>query len=324
MAGKVGIGTANPGNYRLAIKEASSSSGRGLRILNAEESKSAQLWVGTGGAVLDAEGTTNLHLRTAGQDRMFVKNDGKVGIGTTDPKAKLHVNGDIRMKYAGKLMANEKTIFEDLSGGGDWLRIGYNDGSQQFTGGVLIYGGKTALGLAVRSNGNVGIGRTDPQSKLDVVGNIRVSDSSHNAVVEIGEGLDYAETFDVTEGEKASPGMVVVIDPEHAGKLRLSTEAYDHKVAGVVAGARGLGSGVRLGRDDGDDHAIALAGRVYCNVDATYGAIEPGDLLTTSPTPGYAMRVSDYTQAQGAILGKAMERLEEGAKGLILVLVTLQ
>ena len=72
------------------------------------------------------------------------------------------------------------------------------------------------------------------------------------------------------------------------------------------------------------DLPVALAGRVYCNVDASYGAIIPGSLLTTSPTPGYAMLVSDYSRAQGAVLGKAMERIEKGQKGQILVLVTLQ
>jgi len=35
------------------------------------------------------------------------------------------------------------------------------------------------------------------------------------------------------------------------------------------------------------------------------------------------MKVTDYTKAQGAIIGKAMSSLENG-KGLILVLVTLQ
>ena len=72
------------------------------------------------------------------------------------------------------------------------------------------------------------------------------------------------------------------------------------------------------------DCDVALAGRVYCNVEATGGTIEPGDLLTTSSTPGYAMKAVDRTSAQGAILGKAMERLEGGTKGQILVLVTLQ
>ena len=62
---------------------------------------------------------------------------------------------------------------------------------------------------------------------------------------------------------------------------------------------------------------------MYCWSDASYGAIEPGDLLTTSPTTGYAMKVKEYDRAQGAILGKAMTSLDEGT-GLVLVLVNLQ
>ena len=68
---------------------------------------------------------------------------------------------------------------------------------------------------------------------------------------------------------------------------------------------------------------VALAGRVYVLADASEGAIEPGDLLTTSALPGHAMKATDLTAAQGAILGKAMTSLEEGT-GLVLVLVTLQ
>jgi hypothetical protein len=68
---------------------------------------------------------------------------------------------------------------------------------------------------------------------------------------------------------------------------------------------------------------VALTGRVYVMADATNGAITPGDLLTTSATPGHAMKVSDHVKAQGAILGKAMTSLKEG-KGMVLVLVTLQ
>ena len=57
--------------------------------------------------------------------------------------------------------------------------------------------------------------------------------------------------------------------------------------------------------------------------DASKGPIQPGDLLTTSNTPGHAMKVTDYTRAQGATIGKAMGSLDEG-QGLVLVLVALQ
>ena len=51
--------------------------------------------------------------------------------------------------------------------------------------------------------------------------------------------------------------------------------------------------------------------------------IQPGDLLTTSDTPGHVMKVSDHDKAQGSIIGKAMSSLDKG-KGLVLVLVSLQ
>jgi hypothetical protein len=94
-------------------------------------------------------------------------------------------------------------------------------------------------------------------------------------------------------------------------------------VAGVLAGANGLGSGVRLGGAR-FEYAMAVAGRVYCNVEALKHTIEPGDLLTTSSVPGYAMKAADTHRAVGAILGKAMERVCKGEKKQILVLISLQ
>jgi hypothetical protein len=68
---------------------------------------------------------------------------------------------------------------------------------------------------------------------------------------------------------------------------------------------------------------VALSGRVYCWANAAYGPIQPGDLLTTSDTPGHVMAVADHQKAQGAIIGKAMSPLSEG-RGFVLVLVSLQ
>jgi hypothetical protein len=64
-------------------------------------------------------------------------------------------------------------------------------------------------------------------------------------------------------------------------------------------------------------------GKVACKVDADHGAIAAGDLLTSSPTPGHAMRVADRQAAFGAVIGKALRPLAAG-RGMIPVLVTLQ
>jgi hypothetical protein len=110
------------------------------------------------------------------------------------------------------------------------------------------------------------------------------------------------------------------------GELAVSTRAYDRTVAGVVSGAGGVKPGMLMGqrgsKADGK-HPVALTGRVYCFVDADAGAIEPGDLITTSATPGHGMKVNDHARAQGAIIGKAMTGLANG-EGLVLMLVNLQ
>ena len=64
-------------------------------------------------------------------------------------------------------------------------------------------------------------------------------------------------------------------------------------------------------------------GRVYCNVDASHSPIEIGDLLTTSPTQGHAMKADDPLKAFGAVIGKALGSIKEGL-GMIPVLVALQ
>ncbi len=69
--------------------------------------------------------------------------------------------------------------------------------------------------------------------------------------------------------------------------------------------------------------AVALAGRVPLKVMAKYGAIEIGDLLVSSPFPGYAMKCADRNECIGAIIGKAMEPLKNGV-GKIMVQVMLR
>ncbi len=145
-------------------------------------------------------------------------------------------------------------------------------------------------------------------------------------------GADVAEPFDVSTSASApsaaiEPGMVVTIDPEHQGALRVADTAYDTKVAGVISGANGLAPGMVL-KSEGDalangEHPVAMTGRVWVWCDAGNGTIHAGDRLTTSATPGHAMRVDDASRAPGTVIGKAMTDLKEG-KGLVLVLVNLQ
>jgi hypothetical protein len=254
---------------------------------------------------------------------LSLANNGAVGIGTWFPTSRLEIIGQDGLAITG--FQPFITLRDTGSSGLRSIFAGGN-GDFGFYPNSFI-GGYPAV-LIKNNTGNVGIGTPDPQAKLDVVGTTRTS------VLQITGGADFAENFNVnvetTSSEAMSPkveaGMVVSIDPASPGKLTLSARAYDRRVAGIISGAGGVKPGMMMSQEgtlaDGK-HPVALSGRVYCWVDASQGAIEVGDLLTTSNTPGHAMKASDTAKAQGAIIGKAMTSLKEG-KGLVLVLVTLQ
>jgi hypothetical protein len=68
---------------------------------------------------------------------------------------------------------------------------------------------------------------------------------------------------------------------------------------------------------------VTLGSYKTLKVDASFGAIHAGDLLTTSPHAGYAMKATDKVAAIGAIIGKALSDLDSGT-GSIPVLVMLK
>jgi hypothetical protein len=227
--------------------------------------------------------------------------DGRVGIGTTTPLYDLEVHGSSR-------------FYGDVNTSGD-LEV---HGQSRFYSDVNLH---TVVGGYVNvlsSSGNEVI-------KLDAdhAGGGRIV----TQVLQITGGSDLSEQFNITvPGGALEPGLVVCIDPENPGQLVSSTRAYDRTAAGVISGAGGVQTGMLMGQPgtlaDGQ-HPVALTGRAYCLADASHGAIGPGDLLTTSATPGHAMKVTDHARAQGAVIGKAMTGLAQG-RGLVLILVTLQ
>jgi hypothetical protein len=135
-------------------------------------------------------------------------------------------------------------------------------------------------------------------------------------------GADCAEDFPVAD-RVPDPGTVMVIESE--GRLRECHEPYDPKVAGVISGAGGTRPGIVLGRTapDSSRAPLAMIGKVYCKVDATVTAVAVGDLLTTSSTPGHAMKAADRSRSFGSIIGKALGALSEG-RGLVPILVAMQ
>jgi hypothetical protein len=319
--GKVGIGTTNP-NSKLEVAGTISSTSGGFKFPDGTlQTTAATTSSGDSDWVITVNGN------------MYSGVTGNVGIGTSFPTEKLQVAGTIGMNgfKLSNGAVNGYVLTSDGTGVGTWKKLPTPSGGGGTPNTIAKYVNATTLGNSAITeiNGNVGIGTSLPDAVLTVKGTVSNSvlfrgyNTVGEVVAEIGEGLDYAESF-TTSDQNISPGSVVILDSQHPGALTISNQAYDRKVAGVISGAKGLSYGVRLGSTVDEGSPVALAGRVYCNVDTSYGEITVGDLLTTSPTPGYAMVVKDYSRAQGSILGKAMEPITVGQTGQILILVTLQ
>lgn len=244
-----------------------------------------------------------LDLYTGFTPRLSIASTGAVGIGTTNPQ-------DSILDVEGAMHLNDHGIF--LRGGSDRAHALQYRGS---------YDGRNIDGpvLAGWSGGALGTASGGERAALtwDTTGEVKVK------VLTITGGADVAEPFDMPA--QIEPGSVVVIDPDRPGQLKLADEPYDSRVAGVVSGAGGVQPGLALRQEGQLDSGrnVALTGRVYVLADAAESPIRPGDLMTTSTTPGHAMKALDRARTPGAVLGKAMTRLESG-RGLVLVLVTLQ
>jgi hypothetical protein len=134
---------------------------------------------------------------------------------------------------------------------------------------------------------------------------------------------DCAEDFSVVDFGSAEPGTVMVIT--ESGTLTPCEQAYDKRVAGVVSGAGNYKPAMVLDHDEKLDNRrpLALLGKVFCKVDATSSPIKVGDLLTTSDTPGHAMKAQNHAQAFGSVIGKALRPLAEG-RGILPILIALQ
>jgi hypothetical protein len=173
------------------------------------------------------------------------------------------------------------------------------------------------FGIKAVSRNGVGLSAEGPKlaaffrGDVEVTGDIRLSNA------------DFAEDFDVQNAEAVEPGTVMVLNA--GGSLQSSQQAYDKRVAGVISGAGDYKPAIILDRQESQDDRmpLALVGKTYCKVDAQYASIEIGDLLTTSPTPGHAMKVDDPIKGFGSVIGKALRPMQTG-QGLIPILIALQ
>jgi|GEM_PF-5985390 hypothetical protein len=190
----VGIGTTDPGNYKLYVSGNTYLSGtlttpglgtgtdNSVLVLNSSNAVvtdeiDPDVW--TPGTLLDGNGTANYLPYYSDADTLAISNvyyDGtNTGVGTTAPKGLFHIDGS----SGSPSTANSLLTLRDSTS-----NIGFQIGS---TGGygwiraadVLVSQDNIDLVLQpAGTNANVGIGITYPSAKLDVVGDVEFDGSA--------------------------------------------------------------------------------------------------------------------------------------------------
>ena len=125
----------------------------------------------------DDDGTSN-NLATNITEKMRIKSDGHVGIGTSNPTGKIHISSDANT-ILGRFDSNNKRCIDlvsnDASGAAE-IRGYKNTGSGTHEQTFMLDAG----GVSYFNGGNVGINSSIPAAKLDVAGGFQVTDSDGN------------------------------------------------------------------------------------------------------------------------------------------------
>jgi hypothetical protein len=272
-----------------------------------------------GGGIANGQGTNSV---------MTVHEDGKVGIGTTEPGYQLDVTGVIRSTLNMRVGADGATSAGNANDPAITV-TNYTNAGVYFENSGVGLGAGAGKYLFLNSAGNVGIGTTTPSEVLSVNGNVSIEGTNcrdSGGAATCNNFVDIAELFPASEPVES--GDIVAIDFDIDGTVRKSSKRYEKAVAGIVStqpaivieGSRIIAMGGSFSQNQTLKPAVALAGRVPVKVTDENGLIRRGDFITTSSKKGIGMKCGDELKCINSIVGIAMQNQKKD-DDVILVMV---
>ena len=193
--GKVGIGTTGPvKTLHVAGSARFSESGYDLDITNGANLVGSNHVVLKGNASYASiqSDSNHIYLRTgagvivqngSGVEQMRFTQTGRIGIGTTSPSAKLHIDGINGEAFR---WSNSSSVYGKLTVGTSGARIDVTGANSGYG---MHFSMDDSYKMTILPSGNVGIGTASPSAKLHVAGTIKTTGDvtmSSNTTLHIG------------------------------------------------------------------------------------------------------------------------------------------
>jgi hypothetical protein len=291
-AGNVGIGTTSPteklqvlGNVRLTGNNLITANTLSSEINNfngsSNQFKSSSIKFLTGSFVDQGHITFNTSISGVDQERLRISETGNVGIGTTSPNVRLDING-----ASNSLVAN----FKRFDSYGELIRFQIDGVSETSsisipTAGALSVNTNGSERLRITSAGNVGIGTTSPNSKLE----IRDVNQSFDAYGNVN-------IFTTNSGVQNVGGSIALGGDSFGG-----TTPYPFaKIQGIKEGGGAWAGALILGTTQSNS-AITEKMRITSSGNVGIGTTSPNSALHVARANNVAW-IEDTSGASGATL----------------------
>ena len=195
---------------------------------------------------------------------------GNVAIGTADPIYRLDVQDSQTSTSAARI---------------------YNSSTSDNASGLIIKLGNTSINTSATNKWV-----TFEQEGIGTVGMIK-GNGSTGVQYQTGGIADFAEYLRKDENQKIDFGSVLCLE---ANGLVIPCVKEGGRIVGVASERPSFLGGENLGNKS---VATGLIGEVITKVSNINGAVNSGDLLTSSSIPGFAMKATN----EGAIVGRALQ-----------------